>query len=84
VTPEIRCVTDTGPSLRLLRPSLQERQPSPGAAAGPSALPSPCLNVLEFHGTERARLMLFNDVSHYAHQQVLACSSYTETALARR
>jgi broad specificity phosphatase PhoE len=27
-----------------------------------------CLNVLEFKGPVRARLMLFNDVSHYAHE----------------
>ena len=27
-----------------------------------------CLNVLSFHGPVRARLMLFNDVSHYADQ----------------
>ena len=27
-----------------------------------------CLNVLEFNGPVKARLMLFNDVSHYADQ----------------
>ena len=28
-----------------------------------------CLNVLDFRDAVRARLMLFNDTSHYAHQQ---------------
>jgi probable phosphoglycerate mutase len=37
-----------------------------------------CLNILDFKGPVRARLMLFNDVSHYVDQP-----PYAETRLSK-